>query len=90
LFFAYQYVTSEIHESRDEPKKPRRDVRRAGIGTLFPKFRQLLSQSETIDSGPELEMVKRVAGCLAVATGHAESNFDWKVSLIKDRKERKA
>lgn len=49
-------------------------------------YQQVLSQSETIDSGPELEMVKRIAGRLAPATGKAGQDFDWKVSLIHDSK----
>ena len=49
-------------------------------------YQRVLSQSETIDSGPELEMVKRIAGRLAPATGKAGQDFDWKVSLIHDSK----
>ena len=49
-------------------------------------YQQVLSQSQSITSGPELEMVKRVAGRLATATGKAGQGFDWKVSLIRDEK----
>jgi predicted Zn-dependent protease len=52
----------------------------------FQTYQQVLSQSQTINSGPELEMVKRVAGRLATATGKAGQGFDWKVSLIWDGK----
>src|SRR6266550_4543875 len=46
-------------------------------------YQQVLAQSENIDSGPELAMVKRVASRLATATGKAGADFDWQVSLIR-------
>ena len=49
-------------------------------------YEQILSQSQTIDSGPDLEVVTRAAGRLANATGNAGHDFDWKVSLIRDGK----
>ncbi len=47
-------------------------------------YQQVLSQSQAISSGPELEMVKRVASRLAAATGQAGADFQWAVSLIRD------
>ena len=46
-------------------------------------YQQVLAQSESVNSGPELEMVKRVASRLATATGKAGADFDWQVSLIR-------
>lgn len=46
-------------------------------------YREILSQSETIQSGPEHEMVVRVAERLARATGDAAKDFKWQVSLIR-------
>ena len=46
-------------------------------------YQQVLAQSESIDSGPELEMIKGVASRLATATGQAGADFDWQVSLIR-------
>ena len=46
-------------------------------------YQQVLAQSESIDSGPELEMVKRVAARLATATGKVGTDFDWQVALIR-------
>ena len=46
-------------------------------------YREILSQSRTIDSGPEYEMVVRVAERLARATGDAARDFKWHVSLIQ-------
>lgn len=46
-------------------------------------YDQVLHQSQTIDSGPQYELVKRVAGRLAGATGAAARTFDWRVSLVR-------
>ena len=46
-------------------------------------YREILSQSETIQSGPEHDMVVRVAERLARATGDAARNFKWHVTLIR-------
>ena len=43
-------------------------------------YREILSQSETIQSGAEYEMVVRVAQRLSRATG---KDFQWQVSLIR-------
>ncbi len=50
----------------------------------FQTYRQVLSQSRTVDSGPELDMVRRVASRLANATGPSGQAFQWQVSLIQD------
>ncbi len=47
-------------------------------------YRQVLSEAQTVDSGPEAEMVRRVATRLAGATGSAGNGFDWQESLIRD------
>ncbi len=46
-------------------------------------YREILSQSETIQSGPEHDMVVRVAQRLARVTGEAARDFKWQVSLIR-------
>ena len=46
-------------------------------------YREVLSQSQTIESGPEYDMVVRVASRLAPATGDAAKDFKWHVSLIR-------
>jgi predicted Zn-dependent protease len=49
-------------------------------------YQQVLAQSESVSSGADLEMVKRVASRLASVTGQSAQNFDWRVSLIRDEK----
>ena len=46
-------------------------------------YRQVLSEERTVDSGPDVELVRRVAGRLAQGTGAAGKNFDWAVSLVR-------
>jgi predicted Zn-dependent protease len=47
-------------------------------------YAQVLQQSQVISSGPEYEMVRKVAGRLAAATGKTGSDFEWAVSLVRD------
>lgn len=87
IFFAYQYFSSEKFVNPETGRKSHVGMsvqQESALG--FQSYRQVLAQSQTIDSGPELEMVKRLAGRLASATGQAGSNFDWQVSLIRDPK----
>lgn len=46
-------------------------------------YEQVLSEVQTVTSGPEYELVTRVARRLATATGKSAQNFDWKVSLVR-------
>ena len=46
-------------------------------------YREVLSQSEVVKSGPERDLVERVARRLARAVGEAGAGFDWQVSLIR-------
>jgi predicted Zn-dependent protease len=87
LFFAYQYFTSEKFVNPETGKKSHVALSTQQESALgLQTYQQVLSQSQSITSGPELEMVKRVAGRLATATGQAGQGFDWKVSLIRDEK----
>jgi metalloendopeptidase OMA1, mitochondrial len=46
-------------------------------------FQEVLSTADTIESGREAEMVKRVAQKLAPQTGEAGRNFEWSVALVR-------
>lgn len=46
-------------------------------------YREVLSQSDVVTSGPELDLVKRVAGRLAQVTGATTKDFQWEVSLVR-------
>ena len=45
-------------------------------------YQQVLQESRLVESGPEYELVNRVAQRLASATGPAAKTFDWRVSLV--------
>jgi len=86
LFVLWQYFGSEKFVNPETGRASHVGMsveQEAALG--FQTYRQVLSQSRTIDSGPEFEMVKRVASRLASATGQAGQAYQWQVSLIQDR-----
>ncbi len=84
LFFAYQYFSSEKFVNPETGRKSHVAMSTREEALLgLQSYQRVLAQSENIDSGPELTMVKRVASRLATATGKAGANFDWQVSLIR-------
>jgi metalloendopeptidase OMA1, mitochondrial len=84
LFFAYQYFSSEKFVNPETGRKSHVAMSSREEALLgVQSYQQVLAQSESIDSGPELEMIKRVASRLATATGKAGADFDWGVSLIR-------
>jgi predicted Zn-dependent protease len=88
LFFAYQYFTSERFVNPETGRASHVGMSTQQESALgLQTYQQVVSQSETIDSGAEFETVKRVASRLAAATGSAGKEFDWKVSLIRDDKQ---
>src|SRR6185436_17251567 len=46
-------------------------------------FREVLSESDVVQSGPEHDLVVRVAERLARATGDDAKDFNWQVSVVK-------
>lgn len=46
-------------------------------------FREVLSQSDVVESGPEHDLVVQVAARLARATGDDAKDFKWQVSVVK-------
>jgi predicted Zn-dependent protease len=84
LFFAYQYFSSEKFVNPETGRKSHVAMSTREEASLgVQSYQQVLAQSECVNSGPELEMVKRVASRLATATGKAGADFDWQVSLIR-------
>ena len=85
LFFVYQYCSSEKFVNPETGRVSHVAMSTEQETALgLQSYQQVLSQSRTIDSGPELEAVKRVTSRLASATGKAGGNFDWRVSLVND------
>ncbi len=85
IFFAYQYFSSEKFVNPETGRKSHVGLSTEQESALgLQSYKQVLAQAQAIDSGPESEMVKRVASRLAAATGPAGGSFDWRESLIRD------
>ena len=80
------FLFREVRESGNRSQESCRFIDSGRIGTRSAELSAGASAIATVDSGPELEMVKRVASRLAVATGKASEGFDWRESLIRDDK----
>jgi len=46
-------------------------------------YREVLSTSDVVPSGPEVDLVNRVAGRLIPATGTVANDFQWQVSVVR-------
>ncbi|MDQ6938897.1 MAG: hypothetical protein M3119_01945, partial [Verrucomicrobiota bacterium] len=83
LVIAYQYFGSEKFTNPETGRAAHVGMstqQEAALG--LQSYQQVLSESRTITSGPQFEMVKTVAGRLARATGQGGQNFQWEVSLV--------
>ncbi|MDQ6622198.1 MAG: M48 family metallopeptidase [Verrucomicrobiota bacterium] len=87
VVIGWQFCTSERFVNPETGRAAHvgmSEQQEAALG--FQTYRQVLAQSTSIDSGPELDLVKTVAGRLEQATGQAGAGFQWEVSLIRDPK----
>ena len=85
LFFAYQYFSSEKFVNPETGRKSHvalSSEQEAALG--LQSYQEVLSQAQTIETGPELDMVRRVVSRLAPATGQAGADFQWQVALIQN------
>ncbi len=78
-FFSAEKVTTETGHTARVALSPGQEE------TLgLQSYQQVLSESQTIDTGPEYDTVRRVAQRLAGGTGDAGQTFHWQVSLVRD------
>jgi predicted Zn-dependent protease len=83
-FIGYQYFTSEKFVNPETGRKSHVGMSQKQEAVLgLQSYQKVLAQSQTINSGPQLEMVQRVVKRLAAATGSAGHGFDWQVSLVR-------
>lgn len=81
---AFQYFSAEKVVNPETGKKVRVALSTEQESALgLQSFKEVLSQSDTINSGPEYELVRGVAQRLAAATGESAKTFDWQVALIR-------
>jgi len=84
VFAAFQYFNAETVTNPETGRSVRVAMSPAQEQALgLQSYREVLSQSEVVTSGPELDLVQRVARRLAGAAGNAGGDFDWQVSLIR-------
>jgi len=82
---AYQYFGAEKTVNPETGRKARVALstdQEAALG--LQSYREVLSQSETITTGPDYAMVERVARRLAAAVGNDAQGFQWQVALIRN------
>ena len=76
-YFSSEKFTNEAGRTAHHALNPRQEEQ---LGSQ--SYQQVLQESQAIDSGPEYELVKRVAARLEGATGPAATTFHWQVSLV--------
>lgn len=84
LYVVFQFLTAEKFTNPVTGETHRVALssdQEAQLG--FDTYRQVLAQSEVHNSGPEYEMVRRVADRLAEAIGGDGEGFEWEVNLIE-------
>src|SRR6266446_4104927 len=84
LFVGYQYFTSEKFVNPETGRKSHVGLSTQQESALgLQGYQQILSQSQTINSGPQVELVQRVVKRLASATGEAGKNSTGAFRLCK-------
>ena len=77
-YFSSEKFTNEAGRTAHHALNPQQEQ---ALG--LQSYDEVLRQSEAIDSGPQYEMVKRVAGRLADVAGPSARDFDWRVALVQ-------
>jgi predicted Zn-dependent protease len=84
LFVAYQYFSAEKVTNPETGRSARVALSSDQEKALgLQAYREVLSQVQTVSSGSEYELVRRVASRLGPATGEAAKDFEWAVSLVR-------
>jgi metalloendopeptidase OMA1, mitochondrial len=81
VFFQYSSSEKVVNEAGRTARYALNTEQEKTLG--LQSYQQVLSESQTVESGPEYEMVKRVAQRLAAATGDSAKKFDWRVSVVR-------
>ena len=82
-FVAWQYFGSEKFVNPETGQVARVALSESQEQRLgLQSYQQVLSESKVIPSGPQADLVRRVASRLAPVTGDAARKFDWSVSLV--------
>ena len=83
ISFAVYYFSSDVIVNPVTGTKSRVGLSHKEEMTLgLQGYQQVLAESETITSGPQFEMVDRVAKKIIQAASSDGKDFEWKVSLV--------
>ena len=84
LVMLFQFMKSEKYVNPETGKASRVAMSTDQEKALgFQSYQEVLSQADVVKSGPEHDLVMRVASRLAPATGEAARHFDWEVSVVR-------
>lgn len=85
---AFQYCGSEKVINPVTGKKARVGLSHEQEESLgLQSFQEVLSQSDVVQSGPEHDLVAKVAERLARATGDDAKDFKWEVSVVRSEQQ---
>lgn len=84
IYIAFQYFSAETFINPETGEKERVALSSEQEEALgLQSFREVLSQSEVVSSGPEYNMVKRVAERMIQVVDGESKKFNWSAELIK-------
>jgi predicted Zn-dependent protease len=83
LFILFQFLSADRFTNPETGKSERVALSPQQEETLgLQAYQEVLSTSKVVQSGPEADMVRRVASKIASATGNAGADFNWEVTLV--------
>src|SRR4029450_9678062 len=83
IIAAVQYFSSQKYVNPETGRAARvalSEGQEAALG--LQSYQDVLSQSEVISEGPQVELVRKVMNRLVSATGDAGKNMTWQVSVV--------
>jgi len=83
LIAGWQYFGAQKYVNPETGRAARvalSEGQEAALG--LQSYQEVLSQSQVVNSGPQVELVQRVMQRLVAATGDAGRNMNWQVSVV--------
>lgn len=81
IWFQNQTAEKFTNEAGRSVRVALSDKQEAALGVQ--SYREVLSKNDVVESGPQVEMVRRCAQRLAAATGDNAKKFNWQVSVVE-------
>jgi predicted Zn-dependent protease len=86
LIAGYQYFGSQKYVNPETGRAARvalSEDQESALG--LQSYHEVLSQAQTISSGPEVDLVQKVMRRLIAATQDAGKSLDWQVSVVREK-----